>query len=125
MTAGYGVLKFRGDRMYAHRFSLEMHSGIDLDGLMVDHLCHQTDCVRPDHLRPANSSLNQQNLSGPRGHSKTGIRGVYKRKGKPGWVGEVNAFGTQYRKGFQAIEDAEAWVIEKRFRGPLARPGRR
>ena len=36
--------------MYAHRFSLFLELGVD-PGPSVDHLCYNTLCVRPDHLR--------------------------------------------------------------------------
>jgi hypothetical protein len=49
---GYG--QFWGGKasgiVMAHRFSYELHVGKIPPGLVIDHLCRNTKCVRPDHL---------------------------------------------------------------------------
>lgn len=52
-TKGYGSFSAVGrKKVYAHRFSWELHRGPIPDGLVIDHLCRNTRCVNPDHLEP-------------------------------------------------------------------------
>lgn len=61
-TKDYGYVN-KGDdgkRIYAHRFSYELHYGKIPDGLVIDHdPCGRHDCVNPAHLnavtQPANT----------------------------------------------------------------------
>lgn len=46
----YGVFNFSGRIVYAHRFSLYVVLGKD-PGPSVDHLCYNSLCVNPEHLR--------------------------------------------------------------------------
>ena len=49
--AGYGIFSFNKKTQYAHRVSLQIYnSHILTKGKHVAHLCHNTSCVRPDHL---------------------------------------------------------------------------
>lgn len=50
----YGVI--RG--MRPHRYSYEIHKGSIPKGLVIDHLCRTTLCVRPDHLEAVTSREN-------------------------------------------------------------------
>jgi hypothetical protein len=48
-----GYAKIRNDqgkKVWAHRFSYEMHNGPIQEGMTVDHTCRRTSCVNPDHL---------------------------------------------------------------------------
>jgi hypothetical protein len=49
---GYGRLKKEGDIKHhlAHRYSYERSKGPIPEGLVIDHLCRNRDCVNPDHL---------------------------------------------------------------------------
>lgn len=49
-ATGYGVFRLGGKLQYAHRVSFEHHTGPLGDGLDVDHLCRNRECVNPDHL---------------------------------------------------------------------------
>lgn len=48
----YGQFSRTGTRekIYAHRYSYELHFGPIPDGLIIDHLCRNHSCVHPDHL---------------------------------------------------------------------------
>jgi hypothetical protein len=50
---GYGEIKAeQGNKKYkAHRVAYELYKGPIPDGLVIDHICRNTSCVNPDHLR--------------------------------------------------------------------------
>lgn len=62
-TNGYGATHVRGRDgvtvLMAHRMSYEFYVGPIPEGLVIDHLCRNTRCVRPDHLEPV---TNQENV---------------------------------------------------------------
>lgn len=57
---GYGY--FKGDErvMLAHRWSYEHFTGPIPEGLVLDHLCRQRNCVNPQHLEAVTQSVNLQ-----------------------------------------------------------------
>jgi hypothetical protein len=57
-TRPYGVFWDGRRQVLAHRFSFEMHRGPIPTGLVVDHLCRNTRCVRPDHLDAVPQAIN-------------------------------------------------------------------
>lgn len=57
---GYGSLVVRGKRMYAHRAMWEQDGRTLAKGLVLDHLCRVTSCVRPDHLEQVTQRVNSQ-----------------------------------------------------------------
>lgn len=62
-AGGYGQYSVRletGERknLYAHRVAYEMFVGPIPDGLVLDHLCRNRRCCRPDHLEPVTSAEN-------------------------------------------------------------------
>lgn len=72
----YGWVSRYGHEQLAHRLSYKLKHGEIPDAMVVDHRCHNTICVNPDHLRLATPSQNAQNRKGVRSDSTTGIRGV-------------------------------------------------
>jgi len=68
----YGTL--RGEQ--AHRaVYLELVGPIP-EGMVIDHTCHNTRCVRPDHLRPVTHKQNMENRKGAAKNNRVGVRGV-------------------------------------------------
>lgn len=75
---GYGQIRFRGVRMWAHRAFYIAFKGAIPKGKEIDHLCKNTSCVLPSHLEAVTHQENQR-----RGNS---------------WVGK-NARKTECPKG--------------------------
>lgn len=58
-SLGYGQFRAAGRvTVYAHRWSYENSKGAIPDGLVLDHLCRTTSCVRPDHLEAVTQRIN-------------------------------------------------------------------
>ncbi len=57
-ASGYGTLKVEGRTVLAHRFGYEMLIGPIEVGKLLDHLCRNRRCVRPDHCEPVTSQVN-------------------------------------------------------------------
>lgn len=58
-AGGYGCLRDGHRVRYAHRVACELLVGAIPDGLVLDHLCRNRACLRPDHLEPV---TNEENL---------------------------------------------------------------
>lgn len=111
---GYGQLGFVGRVMAAHRYSYELHVGPIPEGIQVDHVCFNRACVRPDHLRLTTPKQNQENRSGARKDSGSGVRGVTFTQGKfMGHIRHERRF--IYVGRFNTLLEAEAAVTAKRL----------
>ena len=112
---GYGY--FRDGAAYkAHRFSFELANGPIPLGLEVDHMCHVTACVNPAHLRLATRKQNQENLSGNRSNSTSGVRGVTWKKSHQKWEAQLSHNSRKVFVGlFSSLTEAEAAVTAKRL----------
>lgn len=79
--SGYGRIAAGGrgnGPLQAHRVAYEIVVGKIPDGLVLDHLCRNPACVRPDHLEPVTNAENvRRGLRGrlttacPQGHAYT------------------------------------------------------
>ncbi|WP_316569240.1 HNH endonuclease [Neobacillus sp. YIM B06451] len=116
-TNGYTWVHFKGKgypyavsyspegRIYLHRFIMNTP-----DGMVTDHLNHNTLDNRKSNLRNATISQNQQNRAGSRKGSKSGVRGVSWDETNQDWI--VNVKGIYYGR-FKDIEEAKKLAQEK------------
>ncbi len=59
-TPGYGshYIDRETGQVPAHRFSYDLNVGLIPSGFVIDHLCRNPSCVRPDHLEPVDNRTN-------------------------------------------------------------------
>lgn len=62
---GYGWFELRGRNRRAHAVVYEWLIGPVPNGLVLDHLCRNRACVRPDHLEPVTNQTNVLRGVGP------------------------------------------------------------
>lgn len=114
LVDGYGRISIDGRLHLAHRVSFTWANGEILDGMVIDHRCHNPACVRPDHLRATTVKQNMENRQGATRVNTTGVRGVTAIK--TGYTAQVNNNGRQYYVGkFDSVAEAEAAVMAKRL----------
>ena len=111
---GYGVTRHNGKPAKAHRVAYSFDNGAIPEGMVIDHICHNTSCVKPAHLRLATQKQNLENLGAVHSHNVTsGVRGVYHHRGK--WQARVTHNGKIHSAGIHStIALAEAAVIALR-----------
>lgn len=85
---GYGSMFFEGRIWSAHRLSYTWFVGPIPDGLVLDHVCREPACVRPDHLEPVTVAVNSSRAASHRGsrrcrqgHEMTGENRVVRSDG--------------------------------------------
>lgn len=60
MSNGYGRFSHKGRDWLAHRLAYTLAKGDIPAGLVIDHLCQNKMCVRPDHLEAVTQKENVQ-----------------------------------------------------------------
>lgn len=55
---GYGQLRVGKKTLYAHRVAYEVFKGPIPEGLQIDHLCRNRECVNPEHLDAVSQRTN-------------------------------------------------------------------
>lgn len=95
-AGGYGVFWNGKKQVYAHRYSYEFYKGEIPQGLEIDHLCRNRNCVNPKHLEAVTRSVNTKRglipkilrerqktkTHCPKGHEYN-YKNTYHRPGKP------------------------------------------
>ena len=110
-----GQIRVDGKLWLAHRLSYTLNIGPIPEGFQVDHKCRNPPCINPNHLQLATNKVNNENLSGARINSKTGIRGVTWFKPMKKYRATVGHNGKQYIGGyFDDIKEAEQAAIALR-----------
>lgn len=57
-SRGYGRIRLLGKNKLVHRLTYEEAYGPIADGLVVDHICRNRACARPEHLRAVTQQVN-------------------------------------------------------------------
>lgn len=109
MNQGYGIFWVKPGKVFSHRFAYQERYGNVIDGIMLDHICHTTACVRPDHLRPVRSKQNQENRISVAKNNTSGYRGVSWSEKRGGWIAGAISGG---RKRYAGIHPTAALAGE-------------
>ena len=95
-----------GDRSYrAHRIAYEWEVGPIPPGMHIDHICHVTACVAPEHLRAVTHKQNHENRRGANAGSASRYLGV--TQVRPGrWIARAGHHGQRVYAGVFGTEEA-------------------
>jgi hypothetical protein len=63
LNSGYGVLRVNKIPILAHRFSLQLQLKRSIEsGIEVRHMCHNTKCINPEHLKEGTHAENMADM---------------------------------------------------------------
>lgn len=113
--SGYGKVGLNGKTRLPHRIAYEIEHGPIPTGQQVDHRCHNTSCVNPEHLRLVTQKQNNENRQGKQRNNTTGEHGAYYDKRRNHWYATITHNGKQKRLGTFHTK-AEAAEAHKRAR---------
>lgn len=121
VNTGYGsfCITSQSERkiVSAHRFSYELVNGPIPKGFVVDHICHELRCVRPDHLRAVTVKQNLEHKLTESRTARSGMRGVVWNGTLKKWKAQVRHNGKCYANGhYSTIEEAAIAVRELRLK---------
>lgn len=111
-TNGYRQMRVNGRKVLAHKHAYEQAYGSVPDGMVIDHRCHNRQCVNVEHLHAVTVKQNAENRAGANRNSATGIRGV-SRAGRK-WRAQVGHHGRRYTSYHATVEEASRAVAERR-----------
>ena len=112
---GYGHVNVGGVKLRAHRVAFELTYGPIGAGLVIDHICRNRQCVRPEHLQAVTVRENNQNLVGARASSRSGVRGVSWSSRAQNYYVRVHHNGRSHFGGsFVSLDEAERAAIALR-----------
>lgn len=111
---GYGFISVGGgDDAEVHRYVWEKENGPIPSGMVIDHRCHNRNCVNIDHLRLATARENMFHRQGATSRSKTGVRNVTK-KGNRFLVYINKDYTTHYIGSFKTLSEAKGAASKAR-----------
>jgi len=119
-SVGYGTFtttaNYKTKYYLAHRFMFTM-LGIEIpEGKFVDHMCHNTMCVRPEHLRFVTNKENHEHLIAPYASTASGARGVSWNSARKKWRAQAYHHGKCHFGGlFSTIEEAAEVALKLRL----------
>lgn len=96
----------------AHRASWEMHNGPIPDGYLIDHTCHNTLCVNPEHLRVVTSKQNAENRN-RFSNASSGYRGVTWNGDMRKWCAHYKEHGKSHHLGYFECKHEAAEVARQ------------
>lgn len=114
---GYGKFAIgRAEQWLAHRYAWTLMVGEIGEDMALDHICHNTSCVNPEHLREVTNKQNHEHLRGAYSTSKSKIRGVSWDRSRRLWRATLTHNYKHITVGrFDQLEDAEAAITAKRL----------
>lgn len=112
---GYGVLRWGGRNVAAHRLAWESAHGPIPDGMEIDHACGNRPCIDVAHLRLSTRKQNVEHLVGLKKNNVSGMRGVDLAPNGKKWIARLRHEGVAIYLGrFDTAEEADAAVRAKR-----------
>lgn len=73
VSKGYGLIKVHSRSVRVHRLMYEVFVGPIPEGLVIDHLCKNKQCVNPEHLEAVTSRENTLRGEGPSSRKAHGL----------------------------------------------------
>lgn len=114
LSTGYGTFRVTEPERKmtgAHKFSYELVNGPVAEGMVVDHICREIRCVRPEHLRAVTHKQNHEHMSIESRTGRSGVRGVSWNGTLGKWMAQVRHNGKLHIGGYFDTVDAAAEAV--------------